>query len=43
MLIPSALQMWGEIALLQKAHQTTHTQGEGQHYPANHEFEAPAP
>src|SRR5215813_7262594 len=29
-LIPSALQVWGEIALLQKAHQTTHAQGDGQ-------------
>jgi hypothetical protein len=43
MLIPSALQVWGEIALLQKAHQTTYTQGQGQDCTANHEFEAPAP
>src|SRR5918911_1489811 len=28
-LIPSPLQAWGEIALLQKAHQTTHAQGYG--------------
>ena len=41
--IPSALQAWGKITLLQKAHQTTHTQGYGQDYSANDEFEAPAP
>src|SRR5262249_3093449 len=41
--IPSPLQVWGEIALLQKAHQTTHAQDYGQDCPANHEFEAPAP
>ena len=43
MLIPCSLQVWGEIALLQKAHQTTDTQGEGQDCTANHEFEVPAP
>src|SRR5437879_5232465 len=42
-LIPSALQARGEVALLQKAHQTTHTQSDGQDYAANHEFEAPVP
>ena len=42
-LIPSPLQVWGEIALLQKAHQTTHAQGYGQDCTTNHEFEAPAP
>src|SRR5262245_31825131 len=41
-LIPSALQVWGEIALLQKAHQTTHAQGDGQDGSAYHQFEAPA-
>src|SRR5215831_7785022 len=30
MLIPSALQMWGETALLQKMHQTSHAQSDGQ-------------
>ena len=43
MLIPSPLQVWGEITLLQKAHQTTYAQGYGQDGTANHEFEAPAP
>src|SRR5262249_43895830 len=42
-LIPSTLQAWGEIALLQKARQTTHAQGYGQDCTANHEFETPAP
>src|SRR5262245_16656990 len=42
-LIPSPWQVWGEIALLQKAHQTTHAQGDGQDCTANDEFEAPAP
>jgi len=41
--IPSALQVWGEVALLQKAHQTTHAQSYSQDGTAYHEFEAPAP
>src|SRR5262249_640851 len=43
MLIPSALQMWGETALLQKMHQTSHAQSDGQDCTANHQFEASAP
>src|SRR5207237_9280109 len=41
--IPSALQARGEVALLQEAHQTTHTQSDGQDYGAHHELTGTGP
>src|SRR5262245_12969762 len=41
--IPSRLQAWGEVVLLQKAYQAAHPQSYCQDHAANHEFEAPTP